>query len=460
MSILKFLLGLSQKAITNRAPPSWVTPDLEKVQLARNDAELVVLLSDHNGYVREAAVTRAAALLLPTILPHLIPRINDWVPEVRLAANKAVEAYLLADKFNDVLDALPSIYWLRSCERTDHTAFIDHLEKFLVKHRRASEIPTTLTKRAGIQARSMFDLSWKYNLRSKAELIRAGLASRDILTVRRSYRAIEQLPEHERLVFGRQLLQEKSGWLRYDGLRIVSRFDPPAAKRAAVSSLLAEYVPLRELAEKLTGQSQEGLSLLRKETLRNKQSNNAAIRTAIKLCGVLKDQSCEMLLEPFLGHEYPTFRGYALLALTRISPGKHNENIFELLHDETSSISRSAVTAFIEGGLSLTPDKWRAYARSTKTSSHFQRLSALARRMNKWDHLGMLLEFTTQEKFPGLIKSQMRAWLNQFNNSPVDPTQSQLQWIGTNLSKYVGKSPSAAELAFYLPRNSIRHPPV
>jgi hypothetical protein len=80
--------------------------------------------------------------------------------------------------------------------------------------------------------------------------------------------------------------------------------------------------------------------------------------------------------------------------------------------------------------------------------------------MNKWEHLGMLLEFTTQEKFPDLIKSQMRAWLNQFNNSPVDPAQSQLQWIRTNLSKYVGKSPSAAELAFYLRRNSIRHPPV
>jgi hypothetical protein len=459
MNILKLLLGLRQKAVT-KAPSSGATPDLEKARLALYDTELVGLLSNHSGYVRQAAVIRAAALLLPTILPHLMPRINDWVPEVRRAANNAIDAYLLADKFDDILNALPSIYWLKSCGRLDHTAFIDHLEKFLVGHRRASEIPTTLTKRIGVQARSIFDLSWKYSLASQADLIRAGLASKDILTSRRSCRAIEQLPEHERLVFGRQLLQEKSGWLRYDGLRIVSRFDPPGAKRAAVSSLLAEYAPLRELAEKLSGQSQEELSLLRQGTLRNKQSDTAAIRTAIKLCGIVKDKSCEALLEGFLGHEHPTFRGYALLALTRISPGKYNENIFKLLYDETPALSRSAVTAFIEGDLSLTPDKWGAYAQSTQTSSHFQRLSALARRINKWEHLGILLEFATQEKFLNLINSQMHAWRYQFNNSPVEPTQSQLDWIKANLSKYAGRSPSAAELAFYLPRNSVQPPPV
>lgn len=414
MDILK-LLGLRSTSVSNA--PSWVKPDLEKARRARSDAELVVLLSNRNGYVREEAIIRAAELLLPTVLPHLMPRINDWVSEVRLAAHKAVEAYLLADKFDDLLNALPSIYWLRCCRREDHTAFIERMENFLVEHRRASEIPVTLTKRTGIHARSLFDLSWKFNLAPKSELIRLGLASKDVPTTRRACRAIYQLPESEHLAFGKQLLQEKSGWLRYDGLRIVSKYDLPAAKLAALASLLAEYAPLRELAEKLTNLTQQELSLIRQEALRSKEISAACIRTATKLCGILKDKNCETLLEGFLQHEHPTFRGVALLALTRISPGKYNDKIFEFLYDEASAVSHNALLAFSEGDLEMPPDQWKRYAQSTQSSGHFQRLSALARRINKWEHLGVLLEFAALNKFSDLVNSQISTWRDRFNHS-------------------------------------------
>ena len=163
INILKSLLGLRNKPAFSDAS-SWVNPDSDKAHRARHDTELAAMLSNRSGHVREAAVIRAEELLLPTVLPHLMPRINDWVPQVQLAANKAVEAYLLAGMFDAVLYALPSVYWLRSCKRRDHTAFIAHIEKFLVEHHRAKEIPATLTDRIGVQARCLFDLSWRYEL--------------------------------------------------------------------------------------------------------------------------------------------------------------------------------------------------------------------------------------------------------------------------------------------------------
>lgn len=457
MQKFKQLFGRKHQAVAESVSasfsdiPSWVKPDLEKIKAVRYDAELVVLLSHRNGYVREAAVIRAGELLLPTILPQLMPRINDWVPQVRQAAHKSVEAYLNADKFNDVLDALPSIYWLRSCGRADHATFIEHVEQFLIKNPKASEIPKILTKRIGLHARSLFDLSWKHNLATKPELIRAGLASKDVPTSRRSCRAVHQLPEKERLGFAEELLKKKSGWLRYDGLLILSRLEPSKAQKKAEPNLLAEYAPLRELAERLSGWSKEQLASLRRNTLSNKGANSAATRVAIKLCGILKDQSCEPILKNFLLDERPFYRGIALLALTRISPTKFNDMVFEFLKDDAPAASHAAVVAFLEGGLQLSPKEWRACVQATRTSGHFQRLTALSRKTDKWEHLGALLEYSGQGKFPDLIANQLKTWRVQFNYSFVQPSQQQLEWIKGNLLKYLGKSPSAAEIAFYLP---------
>ncbi len=431
--------------------PSWVKSDLEEAQAARSDAELVVLLSHRNGYVREAAVIRAGELLLPTILPYLMPRINDWVLQVRLAANRSVEAYLNADKFNDFLYALPAIYLLRSCRRADHAGFIDSIEQFLIKNPKASEIPKILKIRIGIHARSLFDLSWRYNLAPRSELIRAGLASKDMPTSRRSCLAVHQLPENEQLVFAEELLNKKSGWLRYDGLLIASRLDRPKAQKEAEPNLLAQYEPLRELAERLSGWSKEQLASLRRDTLNNKQASSSDIRIAIKLCGILKDQDCAPVLENFLLDKRPLLRGAALLALTRISPGKLNEKVFEFLNDEAPAVSHAAVVAFIEGGLQMTPNEWVACVHATQNTGHFQRLVALSRKSDKLEHIGALLEYSGQGKFHDQIASHLNNWRNQFNYSFVQPSQQQLDWIKGNLSKYVGKSPSAAEIAFYLP---------
>jgi hypothetical protein len=450
MDILKSLIRLKKKwDVCTDSPQANL--DLDTACRASVIAELEPLLSNRSGYVREAAVHRAAELLLPTALPLLIPRVNDWVPQVREAAIKAVEAYLLADQFDALLNALPFIYRLKDCGREDHADFIKKIEKFIVEHRRAYEIPKNLTKYKSVHARSLFNLSWEYDLATRPDLIRIGLTLHDTLTVRRSCRAIEQIPASEQVAFGKRLLNRKSGWLRFEGLKVIAKHTPSDAKQAALACLLAEYAPLRELAVKLSERSPDELSLLRQETLHNTTTSNDSIRTAIKLCGTLKDRNCIDLLEGFLEHRYPTFRGYALLALCRISPGVYNKKILAFLCDEASVVSRCAVQAFVEGGLTLTPDQWEAYAQETQTDAHFQRMSSLARRTNKWEHFGLLLAYSAQGKFPDLVCGQLRAWLSQYNRSFIQVSQTQMCWIKANLQKYTGQSPSVDEIAFYLP---------
>src|SRR5579884_2345893 len=106
MVILRFFRP-SRQGNTARAYAPGEKADIDKARQAEWDAPLVPLLSHRSGYVREAAVIRAGELCLPTLLPQLMPRVNDWVPQVRHAARMAVEAYLQADRFDAILRALP-----------------------------------------------------------------------------------------------------------------------------------------------------------------------------------------------------------------------------------------------------------------------------------------------------------------------------------------------------------------
>ena len=449
MDILK-LLGFRQKRVV-RSPSLEMLTDKDKARQLRFDAELVMHLSDCNGFIREEALKRVAELLPPQVLPHLMPRINDWVPEVRSAAHQAVEAYLHADKFEEFVDALPGIYWLRSCRRGNHAVFIERIEKYLIQLPRAFEIPSLMTKRKGVQARSLYDLAWKYDLAPKTELIKAGLAAKDVRTIRRACRELDHLAAHERLAIGTQLLRGRSLWLRFEGLRILADLDQDAAKEIAKTYLLAEHTLLRQLAENLTGYLADELSGIRQEALRNPRSSQAALRTAIKLSGVAKDMDSAFLIEKYLDHQLPVIRGSALLALSRISPGKYNQFIYAYLQDETAAVSRSAVQAFIESGLSLKPFQWQTYVRKTSVVGHFLRLTNLARRLNKWEHLGILLEYDVEGKFPDLVKRQLLSWCDKYNRSFLPPDPEQLRWIKGNLAKYIGTRPSKTAITFYLP---------
>ncbi|MBL8713603.1 MAG: hypothetical protein JNM12_11945 [Alphaproteobacteria bacterium] len=424
-------------------------PAIDTARKAKWDSELVPLLQHRNGYVREAAVERTAKLLLPTLLPFLMPRINDWVPEIRTAAHAAVDAYIAADKFDDFLRALPSVYWLRKCSRTDHEPFIQRIEQFLANHSRKGEIAPRIALLSDIYARSHFDLALKYNLADTTELINYGLQSSDFPTLRNACRMIDRLPVTERLSFGRKLLQQKTGWLLVEGLRLVALNDAKAAREVALQHVMSGYSPLREFAERLSGLTKEELSIRRHKVLSDAHPSTNDALVAIRLSGSLKDKSAEALAERFINHVNPKLRGAAILALTRLSPEKFTPLVIPGLDDTARAVNRDAAIAFQELKLVMTPAEWAARADGSRSESHFLRIAGLARMTNKWDHLGLLLEYSVREKFPAAVARELGVWCWQFNNSFVPATSAQHAWISASLAKYKGKSPSASELFFY-----------
>ncbi|CAN5134477.1 hypothetical protein BH10PSE17_BH10PSE17_38940 [soil metagenome] len=88
-------------------------------------------LHSGNGYEREEAVVRVIGFDDPADIPALIVRVNDWVPQVREAAERGLRWALRDDRLTGWLDALEGVAALAHQGRASHRRLIDAIEAFL-----------------------------------------------------------------------------------------------------------------------------------------------------------------------------------------------------------------------------------------------------------------------------------------------------------------------------------------
>ena len=117
-----FDLPAEQRAVyLNR----WRDEQIAHIGALTDVASLIEALNAHNGYFREAALARCAVWLHADLLPALLLRLNDWVPQVRTQAQATLAQYLaqhdpaIAGK---LVTLLPQVAALGQRHRADHQA--------------------------------------------------------------------------------------------------------------------------------------------------------------------------------------------------------------------------------------------------------------------------------------------------------------------------------------------------
>jgi hypothetical protein len=89
----------------------------------RNDADaLAADMGHYSGHVREAALERANVLRAPALLPAVVERLNDWVPQVRARAQALVLDWLATLDADAALRLLGALQHLREARRSDHAS--------------------------------------------------------------------------------------------------------------------------------------------------------------------------------------------------------------------------------------------------------------------------------------------------------------------------------------------------
>lgn len=447
MPLLKFIRRIFSGPPAASLARAWIEEEISSARVSENAQLLKTALSHTSGYVREAALKRAAETTWPEVLPGIIVRINDWVPQVRAAARDAFRGYIKAGQFNAIIAALPELFALRGCRRENHAAFVDEVEAWLRGNMNAADLPGRVPGAEPKLARALFDFCQRMQLANSKELIRFGLRSRDVVTKRKAVRQITQLPANERQPFIDSLLKSRSGWQRLEGLRLL---DDAAAKEAGRKHLLDAYTPLREWCERRSGLTPDDLKRLRRDALKNKTLSAAQTAVAIRLCGAAKDLGSEADIRPYLDDDRAICRAAALLALSRLAPEKYESEIRGALPDSSGHVGRAAVQAALEMGLAVSPEQYAAYAVRVDKWPAAKRLLSFAAARNKWDHLGLALEFHARKKITDETADEFPLWVTNFNRSATNATPAQLAWIRKNLSLYTGQRPSAKEIEFYL----------
>lgn len=110
----------------------WQNINLDDVlPTSLNDEQLTNVLgflSFHpNGYLREMAINSLAKNYNSSEIPFLLIRINDWVPQIRIASLNAFDKILSSSDAKYLAAAIPLIKRLENCSRISHTDFVNRV---------------------------------------------------------------------------------------------------------------------------------------------------------------------------------------------------------------------------------------------------------------------------------------------------------------------------------------------
>jgi HEAT repeat protein len=391
---------------------------------------ILMFMEDHAGYVREAAALRAGECLLPQTLPGLIRRINDWVPQVREAALSSVAQFVLADRLEDVVAALPEIAWLRMRSRADHTQFVETLEQWIDKHPRRPKLTDPVVWDNPRVGRAYFALELRHPSPDLASVIDGGLQSRDRVVRQMACELIQRAGGADKSAYARRLLGMRQRWLKYQGLRYLAEAEAGDARRMAADFLLDPYLPLRDLSEHISGIEPDAFVRIVRNALRNDTMSAARRAVAVGLCGRRKYAECESDIRALLAHDNANLCGAALLALYRLSPERYEPLVKQALLLGETGKWRAATTAAQDGMVALTPVDWRAIVTAAPISGTAKTLPRLARRYGKWAWLGVSLELTERETLRQIGIAGVEGWLRAANRSFRVPTAEERAWIG------------------------------
>lgn len=210
MKILRFLFGQRKAPTTStmashaehRYPTDrYVAGIIQEARVANHLDELQPLARHYSGYVREAAIARCVELALPDLFALVAERLNDWVPQVRRLARKALVTMLPFVPPTQVLSALPEILLVHSSGRDDYSSWLHEFEHALLEAVPVEEFIAN-AKCANIKtARACVHLLKKHSLLGPIELFDLILGRNDdIVLANLAMQYCAELPSDEQIL--------------------------------------------------------------------------------------------------------------------------------------------------------------------------------------------------------------------------------------------------------------------
>ncbi len=392
--------------------------------------KLIMQANSSCGYEREAALIELKRIGSPQLLPTLIRRLNDWVRQVSDRANEALLSLLKTENQAYFIEALPAIMHLEKCDRRNHSQTIAVVTSYLLEEsQRASLINAIQHKNQKISWWA-FRLCKEHQLLTPAKLLLSAIKSRNINIVRNAAELIAQLENSEFLVLAAQLIRHKCNAIASTSIKRLNGIAPQEVEKISVDLIFSHDAKVRTIAkEHLISRGADILSIYR---LGLNDTKAALHKRKIALIGIHETfgRDCIDDLRHAKMHREPGIRAIAISRLVEILQDEGRSIAIEGIADESPTVVRAAVSAFVKQGFQLSVEELLHLEQTAKAPNSLDALLFLAQKGDKWNHIILLLELTLKKPDRAdAIQQSYGQWMGKFNIKQTQPTKEQVRTI-------------------------------
>jgi len=388
--------------------------------------ELLALSRSYSGYTREDAVIELQHYPSEKSIDALIERVNDWVPEVRRAAQYILAHICQEDTAQYFISKLNKLTHLRECKRENHSEFVDKIEQELIRH-------------------SVIDLTHLNSCNSSSAVIYAKLLKKsnsiDLLTLskaclKHSHASVRlyaislssKLEADDRHAFLLRCIDDSYGAVRRDAFRLLLKLSPESGTDISMKLLYDKEKTVRVHA--LVHLKNNGLNCTKEFTNQLKSENLHLQRVAIwGLTEIFAKNALGKIL-PFLDSNYASIRALALKACFVLSEDETLETIFEkMLNDTSPRVIRECSKLYDTSCVRIKNEQFKRIISNQTQNKSYRFIIKMTHRMNKWDQLILLSEISRLAN-PSLqteIEKATQLWLTKLCNFFIDPTEEQIE---------------------------------
>lgn len=409
----------------------YLDRQLDLLRACTSTDELSSFASDYSGYVRQAALVRCIELARPDLLPIVVGRLNDWVPQVRDSARTVLMTLLPVVPVPQLLATLPAILRLQYAGRADHTEWVERYEQSLIRYATVQELMEGAQSHDIHVARACFHILKKYRLIEPASLIRLFLEYRnDIVVALMAVHLCSELPLEERRALYLAATRSHFGAIRTIALRSLLALDGKfSGQDVAISALFDVQSSARAVAIAFLRESGFDIRTYYRRMLEDSRCSVQYVRVGLVALASVGSQEDIDFMRRYTKAAPPAIRLAAFSAWAKLDSSAKDAVARQALMDASPRVRKFALHMARKQGAYIPFEVvWTALkARGD------ERLLLSFAESNKWNWLEciakMAVECTEDDGCKARLVEQLDAWCCCAGRSYERPSVEQKEYL-------------------------------
>jgi len=391
-------------------------------------SRLSELARDCSGYKREAAVRHLGDLGEPDALGVLYERANDWVPQVRQAALRAIRQLMVPRNATAFVKSLPAAFHLANCGRADHRLLLDEISAFLSAQENVASLLHGLDSYDRRVRRICYDIAFARLGEMVDSISERAVRDPDPVVQLKGMVHATVLEPARMLSVLDHALRSPAARVRAPALRACLK----QPESEVILTLARRYVldrsgAVRDAARTWLQDRGHDVAAIFAQAMHEAGSPPSRVRAGILGIGELRRVDLLGEVLRLAWSPYPTVRAAVLATTVQLDPELAREMCERALDDRSHQVVRHA--ARLLGKMGIRPDVGQLLAMIRSDDGDFRIRVAvyLSRHSAKWDRLEFLLRMAGQSEVVPDLSGELSGWLRHFNRSAGDPSPEQLK---------------------------------